>query len=265
MEPGPQHLCGHSRAHTSAQILGHLGDWGMSLILSLWLMVALIGGWGPQQRLGHTCSQLEKQTRGHPATSSISWKRFLVQHGLGHDGRHVWGEQASATHETGFGFFDVGVAVGRAKEWQRFKTILIPVLIKNFTTIGRNVVIWLANLPFSIRVQTSCRFDVSRNGHAPKELSYMTSLLCLKKQIKHIDSGLACSVLLSKTIFVITKVKIYCGLTQLLLVTPQYFVWLDDMTLMTNVFVNKSTDHAKPLSSCSLALPSRTLRFKTKN
>ena len=132
MEPGPQHLCGHSRAHTSAQILGHLGDWGMSLILGLWLMVALIGGWGPQQRLGHTCSQLEKQTRGHPATSSISWKRFLVQHGLGHDGRHVWGEQAGATHETGFGFFDVGVAVGRAKEWQRFKTILIPVLIKKF-------------------------------------------------------------------------------------------------------------------------------------
>lgn len=114
MEPGPQHLCGHSRAHTSAQILGHLGDWGMSLILGLWLMVALIGGWGPQQRLGHTCSQLEKQTRGHPATSSISWKRFLVQHGLGHDGRHVWEEQAGATHETGFGFFDVGVAVGRA-------------------------------------------------------------------------------------------------------------------------------------------------------
>ena len=155
MEPGPQHLWGHSRAHTSAHIFGHLGDWGMSLILGLWLMVALIGGWGPQQRLGHTCSQLEKQTRGHPATSSISWKRFLVQHGLGHDGRHVWGEQAGATHETGFGFFDVGVAVGRAKEWQRLKTVFIPVLVKSFTTIGSNVVIWLANLPFSARVQVT--------------------------------------------------------------------------------------------------------------
>ena len=38
----------------------------------------------------------------------------------------------------------------------------------------------------------------------------------------------------------------------------------DDDTVMTNVVVNNSIDHAKPMSSYSLALPSRTLRFKTK-
>ena len=196
MEPGPQHLWGHSRAHTSAHIFGHLGDWGMSLILGLWLMVALIGGWGPQQRLGHTCSQLEKQTRGHPATSSISWKRFLVQHGLGHDGRHVWGEQAGATHETGFGFFDVGVAVGRAKEWQRLKTVFIPVLVKSFTTIGSNVVIWLANLPFSARVQAtlSCQ-RVTQWSRT--ERTVLFDVIVVKKKIhKQIDNGTAWSVLI---------------------------------------------------------------------
>ena len=263
MEPGPQHLWGHSRAHTSAHIFGHLGDWGMSLILGLWLMVALIGGWGPQQRLGHTCSQLEKQTRGHPATSSISWKRFLVQHGLGHDGRHVWGEQAGATHETGFGFFDVGVAVGRAKEWQRLKTVFIPVLVKSFTTIGSNVVIWLANLPFSARVQAtlSCQ-RVTQWSRTERIVLFDVIVVKKNTQTNWQWYGMVCAHLQRYSSSQRSKFIVdWLGCSSW---HHNIFLWWHD-TVMTNVVVNNSTDHAKPMSSYSLALPSRTLRFKTKN
>lgn len=131
IEPGPQHLWGHSSAHTSAQIFGQSGDWGMSLILGLWPMTPLIGGWGPQQRLGQLRSHLVKHTLGHPAISCISLKRFLVQHGFGHDGRHVWGEQAGATQETGFGFPVVGTAVGLTVERRKE----IPSSLEHFILI----------------------------------------------------------------------------------------------------------------------------------
>ena len=48
---------------------------------------------------------------------------------------------------------------------------------------------------------------------------------CGKKQI---ESGSALSVLLSTTKFVVTVVKICCGFTRLLLVSPQHFDHCDD-------------------------------------
>lgn len=48
------------------------------------------------------------------------------------------------------------------------------------------------------------------------------------------------------TTFVIAVVKIFCGLTELRLVSPQHFD--HDNDIMTNVVVCKSTDQDKPLS-----------------
>ena len=57
---------------------------------------------------------------------------------------------------------------------------------------------------------------------------------------KQIECGLALSALLSTTIFVITVVKFCCGLTRHNILT----------TVMTNIFVDKSADNAKPHSIC---------------
>ena len=60
------------------------------------------------------------------------------------------------------------------------------------------------------------------------------------------DSGLVCSVLLLIIISVITVVK-YCGCSQ---VSPQQIL----TTVMMNIVVDKSTDHARPLLICSFTI-----------
>lgn len=116
-EPGPQHLWGHSRAHTSAQILGQSGPLGMSLILGLTAKL-LIGGWGPQQRLGQVRSHLVKQILGQLSMKSLN---RLQQTGFGHVCWQVCGlEQTGARHETDLGTttFGVGVTEIGKQEWQ---------------------------------------------------------------------------------------------------------------------------------------------------
>ena len=76
-----------------------------------------------------------------------------------------------------------------------------------FTTIGSYVEIQLANLPL---FALTCHAMVTRWSRTEKIVLIDVDIVA-KRQI---DSGLAWSVLLSKTIFVITNVKICCGITR---------------------------------------------------
>ena len=71
-----------------------------------------------------------------------------------------------------------------------------------FTTIATNLAIWLANLPLSIKVQTTYadRVNVSRSSSRPEKNIFFDVDIVVKKQI---ERGLALSLLLSTTLCVI--------------------------------------------------------------
>ena len=80
-----------------------------------------------------------------------------------------------------------------------------------FTPIPCNLAIWLADLPLSIGVK---RTLLASRCHAMPFSALKHFLFCWYGVKKQIDCGLALSVLLLTTIFVITMVKICCGLTR---------------------------------------------------
>ena len=90
-----------------------------------------------------------------------------------------------------------------------------------FTTIGSDVVIQLANLPLLILtpLALTCHAMVTRWSRTERTVLIEVDIV-VKRQI---DSGLAWSVLLSKTILVITNVKICCGITRRSILTALFF------------------------------------------
>ena len=93
-----------------------------------------------------------------------------------------------------------------------------------FTTIGSDVVIQLANLPLLILtpLALTCHAMVTRWSRTERTVLIEVDIV-VKRQI---DSGLAWSVLLSKTILVITNVKICCGITRRSILTALFFLAL---------------------------------------
>ena len=77
-----------------------------------------------------------------------------------------------------------------------------------FTTITTDLAISLANLPFSIRVQTTLLLSICHaTPFSARALRKNISLISWYRGKKQIDCGLVWSVLLSTTIRVITVVK----------------------------------------------------------
>lgn len=102
-----------------------------------------------------------------------------------------------------------------------------------FTKIDSKVIILLANLLWSIRILTTLLVSTC---HALKESVLVTwGRYCVKNQI---NSGIACSVILSTMIFIITVVK-SCFVTDPLGCAP----WIHNIltTAMTNVLKKSRT------------------------
>ena len=114
------------------------------------------------------------------------------------------------------------------------KNYEVEVAINDFTTIGSNVAILLANLPFPIRYRQRCSRQHVTQCHYQlwnvDDSESLTSILWLKKKI---ESSVAWSVPSSATIFIITVVKICFGLTRCYQVSPQHF---DDSVNSLNWF-----------------------------
>ena len=85
---------------------------------------------------------------------------------------------------------------------------------KHFTAIATSLAIWLANLPLSIKNQTTLLASIFHIARVLKKTNFFEVDIAVKKQQQQLKSGqLAWFVLLSTTIRAITVVKICCELT----------------------------------------------------
>ena len=78
-----------------------------------------------------------------------------------------------------------------------------------------------------IRIMQRVHFQIRVVVFSCQDKDLLRYVWCCGKN--QIECGLAWCVLLSRTIRVITVVKIYCGLTRLRLVSPQHFDHCDDV------------------------------------